>query len=406
MQTHYYNYGAPLAVEDERTFRAFISAIGVYDGFDVTATGPEEITVAPGNLLFPSGIGMSEDTPQTLDFQNPGTPTVFTVLWQHTDDNFIGGTDAKLSIVVGKLVAPADGVVVGYIKHPGTGVLAQSMVVGVAKMRAPDLVAAQQDRRARHYLPPFPEAINVPIPAEALLAGVVSPDGDVLYCAVVPGPSSVQVRHVVAGNNTPLSCTVLGAQITVNLATNGSGVAVTNAATVAALVSATGLAAALVFARVGGTGLGLAAASGFTTLSGGFLAQGANCSAALRYAREIQRSALVIQVGPGAVTTENYLLLLRCTATEVPPRRLTLSVNIGTGAALAILVRDTVGQQVTISPSSIGPTAGWLDVDIDLAGGTFLADGDWFLQLRFSGTSVTVQQLAAIKVLYDADAVV
>jgi hypothetical protein len=58
--------------------------------------------------------------------------------------------------------------------------------------------------------------------------------------------NSIRIRYLVAGNNTALSVVVASNDITVNLATNGSGVPTSTGATVLAAINASGPATALI----------------------------------------------------------------------------------------------------------------------------------------------------------------
>lgn len=100
---------------------------------------------------------------------------------------------------------------------------------------------------------------------------MAGPNGGVTYIAAYAGPAgnSIRVRHVVAGNNTPLSVSVTDNDVTVNLATNGSGVAISTADEVVQLIRESTPASALVRAVSSGTGEGVASASGFVSLANG-----------------------------------------------------------------------------------------------------------------------------------------
>jgi hypothetical protein len=107
-----------------------------------------------------------------------------------------------------------------------------------------------------------------------MVAGIASPNGDILYTANDPGPGSalISVEHVVAGLSTPRTIVVTDKAIVVNVATDGGGaVAGTEtAASIAAAVAANSDAAALVGTPVAqGTGLALVAAAAATNLSAG-----------------------------------------------------------------------------------------------------------------------------------------
>lgn len=91
------------------------------------------------------------------------------------------------------------------------------------------------------------------------------------------GGNAITVTHVAAGANTPLSVSVTGNAITVNLATNAGSVPTSTAAQVVAAVNANGPASALVtaslaFNRTGNDGTGTAAAMTASSLTGGKVA--------------------------------------------------------------------------------------------------------------------------------------
>lgn len=79
--------------------------------------------------------------------------------------------------------------------------------------------------------------------------------GKVYYRSVETDVTDITVTHVVSGNNTPLSVAVVGSDITVNLATDGGGLATSTAANVVTALTASAPASALVtfFAHTAGT---------------------------------------------------------------------------------------------------------------------------------------------------------
>jgi hypothetical protein len=92
--------------------------------------------------------------------------------------------------------------------------------------------------------------------------------GGVVYTAVSPGSTGNQVNitHVVAGLGTSLSVTAVGNAVTVNLATNGSGVATSTQTLIAAALAAYSGTKYLVTAAGGAT---VASAATATYLGGG-----------------------------------------------------------------------------------------------------------------------------------------
>lgn len=92
------------------------------------------------------------------------------------------------------------------------------------------------------------------------------------YIAKTPGTAgnAITVAYVVAGLNTPLTVTVAGSAITVNVATNGAGAATSIAADVRRAVQGNAAANALVQIQraPGSDGTGVVAAQAATALTG------------------------------------------------------------------------------------------------------------------------------------------
>lgn len=113
------------------------------------------------------------------------------------------------------------------------------------------------------------------VPSPAVQASVTipgtGPNAGVTYKAVDAGTPGnlIRVRHVVAGNSTPLSINVTGVDITVNVATDGGGLPISTANQIAAAILASGAASALVTATPTGDGTGVALAASYTFLIGG-----------------------------------------------------------------------------------------------------------------------------------------
>ncbi len=116
---------------------------------------------------------------------------------------------------------------------------------------------------------------EIAIAAAALTTSCAGSNNDLVYTAVAAGPegNSIRVRYVVSGTNTPLSITVDGLDITVNVATDGGGAATSTAAQIAAAIAADPYAGPLVTAQIAASndGTGVVAAFAYTNLSGGSL---------------------------------------------------------------------------------------------------------------------------------------
>jgi hypothetical protein len=98
-------------------------------------------------------------------------------------------------------------------------------------------------------------------------------NNNITYTAVTAGAAgnSITVTYVVSGNNTPLSVSVVGSDITVNIATDGGGSPTSTAAQVIAAIAASTPASALVTAAnaASNNGTGTMAAVGTTNLANG-----------------------------------------------------------------------------------------------------------------------------------------
>lgn len=109
-----------------------------------------------------------------------------------------------------------------------------------------------------------------------LTTALAGANDDLTYTAKAGPPdyaagNSVRVRYVVAGASTPLTVSVAGNDITVNVATTAGSVASSTALQVRDAVNASVPASALVTAALatGNDGSGVVSALAFTTLAGG-----------------------------------------------------------------------------------------------------------------------------------------
>lgn len=86
-----------------------------------------------------------------------------------------------------------------------------------------------------------------------------------------PGGNDITIAYLVAGTNTPLTCTVNGKAIVVNVATNGGGSATSTAAEVKSKIEATADANALVSVALASSndGTGVVTALSAASLTGG-----------------------------------------------------------------------------------------------------------------------------------------
>lgn len=106
-----------------------------------------------------------------------------------------------------------------------------------------------------------------------LITALTGLNNDLSFGALIPGSggNSISIEYRVAGLGTPLSVVVSGYNIVVNLATNGSGVAISTASQVLAALLASTAAALLVLPSLasGNDGTGVATVMPPTNLTGG-----------------------------------------------------------------------------------------------------------------------------------------
>jgi hypothetical protein len=107
----------------------------------------------------------------------------------------------------------------------------------------------------------------------SLTTALAGTNNDLVWTANTGGTAgnSIRIAYVVSGTSTPLSVSVSGTDITVNVATSAGGAATSTAAQIAAAVAASGPAGRLVTGAnaAGNDGTGVVAAMGLTNLTGG-----------------------------------------------------------------------------------------------------------------------------------------
>ena len=141
-QKRTYDYGDLVNSQDDNEIRQYLLPAGVYSGFALGVDASADLTVGPGVGLLPDGIAWQEDTlfvPAT--FTPPGAATNYTLVATHIDRMITSGTAVEYAIQAGLTATVANGVVLGWIYHPGGGVaLAATMLVNALDRRAYDHV--------------------------------------------------------------------------------------------------------------------------------------------------------------------------------------------------------------------------------------------------------------------------
>jgi len=154
-QKRYTDRGRPYDHEAWRALYRNTFSPGVYSGFSLSPsiTSASQVVVAPGALMLPTGIVVVEDSEVTIQMSGtfpPSLATTYTLFTMHSEAavGLIGGEAMTYGSIASELTEqPDDGVILGWIRHPGGSVaLAQSHITNAPKY-APSIVA--QDAVAR-----------------------------------------------------------------------------------------------------------------------------------------------------------------------------------------------------------------------------------------------------------------
>jgi hypothetical protein len=131
-QQRYWNFGDTFTAKKAKDTNKALHKPGRYIGYDITVIDTDKIQLAAGGfVLLPSGLLVSEDNPISLVFSSlPVIATTYSITVRHSDVNLLGGAAALYAIETGELTEVlSDGVVIGYVDHPGGSVaLQQSMI--------------------------------------------------------------------------------------------------------------------------------------------------------------------------------------------------------------------------------------------------------------------------------------
>lgn len=146
-QIRIWNYGDTFTSNRADTAQGALYEPGVYAGYDIAVTDTDKVELSTGFLLLPSGILVGEDVAIPLILSPlPAAVTTYTITIRHIDSDVIGGAAATYALETGELLPSAvtDGVVIGYIRHPGGAVALDSSFIFPARKvleQAEDAVA-------------------------------------------------------------------------------------------------------------------------------------------------------------------------------------------------------------------------------------------------------------------------
>jgi len=140
-QERYYNFGGTAGYSQENIIHGTLNEKGVYLGFELTVDSAGNLEVAIGSGLLQDGIVWRETDTQTILFSSPGTATNYTLIATHEDRAIIGGVPVEYSLEEGIFSDSEidNGVVLGWVYHPGGGVpLEQSHLLNAPRRTAAD----------------------------------------------------------------------------------------------------------------------------------------------------------------------------------------------------------------------------------------------------------------------------
>lgn len=154
-QKRFTDRGRPYDHEAWRSLYKNTMSPGVYSGFTLSPSvlSASQVTIAPGALLLPTGIVVVEDTEVTVQIDGvfpPSTAKDYTVRTYHREiaTGLIGG-EAMTYLVDASLLTeqPSDGIILGWIRHPGGGVALEESFITNAPRYSPADVAADASAR-------------------------------------------------------------------------------------------------------------------------------------------------------------------------------------------------------------------------------------------------------------------
>jgi len=141
-QRRIWDYGDPVTSPEDNETRQYLQTAGVYSGFGLGVDSSTDLEIALGVGLLGDGVMWEEDAAFSLTFTAPGAATNYTVSATHVDQEMTEGVPVEYAIASGLLSTVANGIVLGWIYHPGGGVpLATTHLVDAPKQRDANQIA-------------------------------------------------------------------------------------------------------------------------------------------------------------------------------------------------------------------------------------------------------------------------
>jgi len=159
VQLRYWDYTSPVPSRDDNFINRALNDYGPYRGLDLSVNGSGLLIATTGAGLQPDGVVWEETDDVVISFIPPGAATNYTVVALHDDQQRIGGVPVEYEYQSGLFTTITDGVVLGWIYHPGGGApIATSMLQSAPKLlpsvRALELV----DLNRIELIPEYPRS--------------------------------------------------------------------------------------------------------------------------------------------------------------------------------------------------------------------------------------------------------
>jgi hypothetical protein len=161
-QHRYWDFGSPVPATADNTVNRVLNDAGVYIGLDLDVDSTSGLlVVTPGFGLQPNGVIWEEDVNVSLSFVPPGIASNYTVVATHEFEQRINGTPVEYDILSGISTSVVDGVILGYIYHPGGGVpIAVDQLQSVPKNLPNTHSADLLDLAPKELVPEFPRSYH------------------------------------------------------------------------------------------------------------------------------------------------------------------------------------------------------------------------------------------------------
>jgi len=162
-QTRYYNYGSVLDDVSENIPHYALHPKGVYRGFTLSVDASYNLVLGEGHGLQHDGVVWKEDADRTFTFTAPSTATTYTLVATHTNREILGGTPVEYSLEESLITNATlfDGVVLGWINHPGGGTpLIQAYVTEAPKLADNDYAWLVAEAQPVELIPPLSRYAN------------------------------------------------------------------------------------------------------------------------------------------------------------------------------------------------------------------------------------------------------